>query len=454
MINKVKWNNHASLGNLELDFLKDDGSAYSTIVLAGENGTGKTTILETLSSFLAGESMLPFGYIDYHADGGDFHITPSNDPSTVESNGFHDRLNRQTGAQKQVMSGRLYDPDSYQNDPHDLRAYGHVYSKARSGFRTERVQAITTQQLDIDKHEPDEEDDFTRIKQLLVDIASQDASEWMRRSSEGGISDSVFEEFEQASKTHRFRSAFNDFFDSLEYVRVDNEDPDEKRVIFQKHGREIGIDDLSTGEKQIVFRGAHLLRNLNSVMDGIVLIDEPELSMHPMWQRKILDYYRQLFTYGEKQGVQMIVATHSEYVVRAALEDRSDALVMVLTDDNGTIRSRRITTPGVLPKITAAETNYLAFNIASIDYHIELYGYLQSKTNSSNVKQCDEYIRNASPYMTSKHEKKDNYKNWTYETLPTYIRNAIDHPESGRKYTDSQLQTSIELLINICKELA
>ena len=52
MITKVKWNNHEILGNLELNFTKDDGSPYSTIVLAGENGTGKTTILETLSTFL------------------------------------------------------------------------------------------------------------------------------------------------------------------------------------------------------------------------------------------------------------------------------------------------------------------------------------------------------------------------------------------------------------------
>ena len=39
MITKVKWNNHEILGNLELNFTKNDGSPYSTIVLAGENGT-------------------------------------------------------------------------------------------------------------------------------------------------------------------------------------------------------------------------------------------------------------------------------------------------------------------------------------------------------------------------------------------------------------------------------
>ena len=70
MIRKIKWNDHAILGNLELDFTKPDGSVYNTIVLAGENGTGKTTILETLSTFLNLGSIEPFEYISYMADGG------------------------------------------------------------------------------------------------------------------------------------------------------------------------------------------------------------------------------------------------------------------------------------------------------------------------------------------------------------------------------------------------
>lgn len=65
MIKKVKWNNYNILGNLTLDFTKanrspdgsSDESPYNTIILAGENGTGKTTILDTLSIFLNGGSI-------------------------------------------------------------------------------------------------------------------------------------------------------------------------------------------------------------------------------------------------------------------------------------------------------------------------------------------------------------------------------------------------------------
>ena len=44
MIKKIKWKEHPILGNLELDFCKKDNICYNTIILAGENGTGKRCI--------------------------------------------------------------------------------------------------------------------------------------------------------------------------------------------------------------------------------------------------------------------------------------------------------------------------------------------------------------------------------------------------------------------------
>ena len=65
-IRKVKWANHPILGNLELDFINPaTNKPYSTIVLAGENGTGKTTILETINTFLCFGTFVPFNYIEY-----------------------------------------------------------------------------------------------------------------------------------------------------------------------------------------------------------------------------------------------------------------------------------------------------------------------------------------------------------------------------------------------------
>ena len=42
------------------------------------------------------------------------------------------------------------------------------------------------------------------------------------------------------------------------------------------------------------------------MVGGVVLLDEPELSMHPKWQQKVLEYYRSLFTAEGVQNAQMI----------------------------------------------------------------------------------------------------------------------------------------------------
>lgn len=104
--------------------------------------------------------------------------------------------------------------------------------------------------------------------------------------------------------------------DNIKFGGLDEQNSEEKRIIFKKYGKDISIDLLSIGEKQIVFRGAYLLKNQKILNGGIALIDEPELSMHTLWQEKILDYYRNIFTtpknifYKNEQRVQMIVATH------------------------------------------------------------------------------------------------------------------------------------------------
>lgn len=453
MIRKVKWNNYKSLGSLELDFINPStGKPFNTIVLAGENGTGKTTILDSLATFLNRQTIAPFEYIEYIADEKKFCITPDTSEVWSADSGYHKRREIGSDNEEIIYSGRGSNEKKIVEDTKDLRHYGFAYSKARSGFRTERVSSVTTQQIDNEKYEPDEEENFTRIKQLLIDIDGQDSSEWMMLCKQRGINDQKFEDFKRLSKGYRFEKAFNDFFENVKYKGIDNNNPNEKKVLFEKYGKSIPVDQLSTGEKQIVFRGAHLLRNINSISGGIALIDEPELSMHPIWQKRILDYYRGLFNNSGIQSVQIIIATHSEYVIESALKDRDNVLVIILSDENGVIKARSITAPNVLPSITAAETNYLAFGVPSIDYHIELYGYLQTKSGSHRIEECDAYIARQAQYDIAKHQKiDDSYPHHHYQTLPTYIRNAIDHPDSGRTYTEKDLEESIKLLIKLCK---
>lgn len=92
MIRKVKWNNYKSLGSLELDFVNPtSGTPYNTIVLAGENGAGKTTILDSLAIFLNRQSIAPFDYIEYTADGKTFCVSPESGNEWRKNVDFHKR---------------------------------------------------------------------------------------------------------------------------------------------------------------------------------------------------------------------------------------------------------------------------------------------------------------------------------------------------------------------------
>lgn len=447
MIKKVKWDNHPVLGNLELDFTLADGSIAKTIILAGENGSGKTTILENLNEFLTMGGLKSIEYIEYEEEGTLYKLTPSNRWNSEES-GFHVRENLLTGEKKEITTNKNNSRDTIESDFEDLRVHGCLYSKARSGFRTNRIQTTTTESIDVDRYNQDNNDDFTSIKQLLVDLDTQDRNEFSYYHQQGNpIS---WSEFDRQSRMFRFKNAFSDFFNTMDFERIEDV-ANEKVVRFRKNNKLISIDDLSTGEKQIVFRGASLIRNGGLLDNGYVMIDEPELSMHPKWQERILSFYKSLFSRDERQFVQLFVATHSDYVLKSAAASLNDTLIIILSDNGGTIEAKKIDVPQTLPTLIASEINYLAFGIASEDYHIALYGYLQNLKGLDRIKDCDGYIKEHKEYNSKTDEK--HYKNGLYEefTLPTYIRNAIDHPDSGRSYTEKDLKQSIDLLERICK---
>ena len=284
MIKTIKWHDYRVLKNLELNFsdLQNNDQIFNTIILAGENGTGKSTILDSIATFLNIGTFEPFEKIIYSIDNKSYTLYKyEGSPIT------HIRKDLSNGA----SANKNNDRGEVARDLEDIRYYGVQYSRAKSGFNTNPVRTIMTSQLDDSKYFNDDSDDYTNIKQLIVDIDSQDDKLCRKELKTRKVLNN--EEFEPRCKMMRFEKAFNNFFENIKFIGIDDENRDEKRIIFEKHGNIISIDELSTGEKQIVFRGAQMLRNMNNMHGGIVLIDEPELSMHPKWQEKILKFWKE-----------------------------------------------------------------------------------------------------------------------------------------------------------------
>jgi predicted ATP-binding protein involved in virulence len=50
-IRKIEFTNHPIFDNLKLDFTDKDGKTLNTIIIAGENGVGKSLLLNEIFNF-------------------------------------------------------------------------------------------------------------------------------------------------------------------------------------------------------------------------------------------------------------------------------------------------------------------------------------------------------------------------------------------------------------------
>lgn len=87
-----------------------------------------------------------------------------------------------------------------------------------------------------------------------------------------------------------------------------------REVIFENDIRDdIKLDELSTGEQQLFIKALNL--KMMALKNSLILIDEPELSLHPNWQNHILRIYQNIANQGDNQ---LIVATHSPQIISSA----------------------------------------------------------------------------------------------------------------------------------------
>lgn len=83
------------------------------------------------------------------------------------------------------------------------------------------------------------------------------------------------------------------------------------------------FSDLSSGEQQIIGTHSRLLAEVEE--NSLVVIDEPELSLHPDWQMEYIPTLKSCLR--SINGVHVLIATHSHFMV-SDVDDKNSSLIM------------------------------------------------------------------------------------------------------------------------------
>ena len=247
-------------------------------------------------------------------------------------------------------------------------------------------------------------------------------------------------------------------------------------ILREENGIETGLEEKGTGmQRAFALAVIELLADQTNGTEKneLFCLDEPTTYLHPRAQIKLAKALEQLST----EGNQLLITTHSPYMIRD-IEESHDALFMLRADDGVTtvnMPGKKADRPRSLSEIT-----YFAFDIPTVEYHIELFGDIYeilnhrkavcrkkqtSEPKDMTIQACGNEMKEIAKQQSIQTEYIDRYDDRikhhckVTEFLPLGIRNMIDHPhrdddpDKDNKFTDEQLKSSIEIMIKILKYL-
>lgn len=197
---------------------------------------------------------------------------------------------------------------------------------------------------------------------------------------------------------------------------------------------------------EMMFSLIYLLESIKKEeSEVVILIDEPELHLHPHLQE---EFIKILFELSAKS--QVFITTHSPLLLKQIFE-YTKANTHILKCKNGEFIDFNDSWR-VLPYISANEINYLAFDLATEEYFNELYGELMEHFDTFSSKAIDEKLQECNiPIDIEWIDARDEQKIQCSRIC--YIRNSIHHPENtlNSPYSKKELEESIGQMRTILK---
>ncbi len=319
-IRKLGIKNYKIFDEVMFDFTDEEGNVKNAIVIAGLNGTGKTTVLELINDILGGHVIknidkkfeifieLDFSGLSWYSEflneielsKNEFLSEFTFGENVIGISYKHSKSNLKTVADFQKFSKKIND---FQQS-FDEKVKG-VYKCSNDKLQTKSKRNSSNLFQEVSFYT-----DKTDMKNLILKP----------------IHKQIYRNLNTPPKEliNREIDKLNGIFEKIKFnTRLTNIDADEL-IFTSKNGHNIKFEDLSSGEKQVCFSG-FFLSKLN-ISNSMIVVDEPEDSLHPSWQNEILNFY-------ESIGVnnQIIIATHSPQIIASS---KPEQVYLLKTEKN------------------------------------------------------------------------------------------------------------------------
>lgn len=175
-----------------------------------------------------------------------------------------------------------------------------------------------------------------------------------------------------SSPYYHYSSIINEFFSKINYL-LKNKIVLSISFFLEKKGIVIDFEKISSGEANQISTLAFISANIDK--NSVILIDEPENSLHPKWQREYIDKITDVFFY---YNFKLFISTHSPLLINKT-SDVYDVTNFKLTPKRLNDRSIE----ALLWKyfnIVTPENEFLSRYLTNI-----LEDYKNKKTNKENT---------------------------------------------------------------------
>ncbi len=165
-------------------------------------------------------------------------------------------------------------------------------------------------------------------------------------------------------------------------------------VLLKKKSRELSLEYCSSGEVHLFSSLIALLVSVEK--NSLILIDEPEISLHPNWQMKYIHFLKNIFK--EYPCCHFIIASHSHFIV-SDLDNDSSSIISMSRDDKNELKAESIIDE---PYAWSAENIlYKIFNVRTTrNYYIgselsEMLKIISTSPENNNAKRRVNEIYNS-----------------------------------------------------------